>query len=141
MNYLLLLLLLTLFSHTTQEQQNPLVNTRWEYTVAEDCISYITFKADGTYENYNCEMNYPYSGKYEIKKNTITLIEIDLLSNVPSVNEENNYKTGIIRRNKFVNNGKSLQYISWENYDHENNKWSGDIIFPPNEIFYIKVTQ
>jgi len=139
MNYLLLLL--TLFSYTTQEQQNPLVNTKWEYKFLEYCSSYLTFKADGTYENYNCERDYHYSGKYEIKKDTIYLIEIDLLSDVPSVNEENNYKTGIICRNKLIYKGSFLQYVSWENYDHENKKWSGDIVFPLNKIFYIKVPQ
>ncbi|HRB71734.1 hypothetical protein [Flavobacterium sp. WV_118_3] len=139
MNYLLLLL--TIFSFAIQEKQNPLVNTKWEYKFLEHCISSIIFKADGTYENYNCEMNYPYSGKYEIKKDTITLIEIDLLSNVLSVNEENNYKTRIIRKNKLVNKGEYLQYISWENYDYENKKWSGDVVFPPNEIIYKKIAQ
>ncbi|MEO4005318.1 hypothetical protein [Flavobacterium sp. CAU 1735] len=139
MNYLLLLL--TMFSYTIQEKQNPLANTRWEYTVAKDCISYLTFKADGTYEEYNCERDYPYSGKYKIQKDTIHLIEIDLLSDVPSVNEENNYKTGIIRRNKLIYKGPFLQYISSENYDFENKKWSNDIIFPLNEIFYIKVAK
>ena len=138
MNYLLLL---TLFSFATQEKQNPLVNTKWEYKVVENCISYIIFKEDGTYEDYSCERSYHYSGRYEIKKDTITLIEIDLLSNVLSVNEENNYKTGIICRNKLIYKRNFLQYISSESYDPENKKWSGDIIFPPNKIFYITVAQ
>ncbi|THF52784.1 hypothetical protein E6C50_00805 [Flavobacterium supellecticarium] len=137
MNYLLLLL--TLFSYTKQEQQNPLVNTKWEYKVAKNCISYLTFKADGTYEDYSCERYLTYSGKYEIKKDTITLFEIGFESEVPSVNEENNNKKVTTCRNKLIYKGRLLQYISSENYDFENKKWSGDIIFPPNEIFYIKV--
>ncbi len=136
MNYLLILFLL--LSCTMQERQNPLVNTKWEYKVAEGCLSYITFKKNGTYENYNCEMDYPYSGKYEIKNDTIYLIEIDLESNVPSVNKKNNYKKVITRRSKLVNKGDSLQYFSWEAF--ENKKWS-EPIMPPNEIFYKKVVK
>ncbi|WP_347069872.1 hypothetical protein [Flavobacterium sp. WV_118_3] len=139
MNYLLLLF--SLFSYTIQEQQNPLVNTKWEYKFAENCISYLTFKADGTYEDYSYERYLTYSGKCEIIKDTITLFEIGFESEVPDVNEENNYKTGIICKNKLIYKGSFLQYVSCENYDPENKKWSGDIVFPSNKIFYIKVAQ
>ena len=139
MKYLVLLFLL--FSCKIQEKRNLLITNKWEYKFAEDCISNILFRADGTYENYNCERDYPYSGIYKIKRDTIYLIEIDLLSDVPSINEENNYKTGIICKNKLIYKGSFLQYVSWESYDPENKKWSGDIVFPSNKIFYIKVAQ
>lgn len=129
MNYLLILLML--FSCNMQEKKNPLINTKWEYKVAEGCVSYITFKADGTYEDYNCERDYPFSGKYELKKDTIYLIEIDLASDLPGE------KRKVIKgRSKYLYKGESLQYVSWE--DFKNEKWS-DITFPPNVIFYKKV--
>ncbi|MBA3706139.1 MAG: hypothetical protein H0W84_09640 [Bacteroidetes bacterium] len=136
MNYLLLSFVL--LSCNMQEKANPLVNTKWEYKVAEDCVSYITFKKDSTYENYNCEMNYPYSGKYEIKNDTIYLIEIDLASNVTSVNKKNNYKKVITRRSKLINKGESLQYVSWEAF--KDKKWS-EATIPPKEILYKKVVK
>lgn len=136
MNYILLSFLL--LSCNAQEKQGlpSLVNTKWEYKVAEGCISYIAFKADSTYEDYNCERDYPFSGKYEIKNDTIYLIEIDLASNVPSVNKKNNYKKVITRRSKLINKGKFLQYVSWEAF--KNKKWS-EAVTPPNEIRYKKV--
>lgn len=136
MHYIFFLLML--LSSNLHEKQNSLINTKWEYKVAEGCISYISFKKNGTYENYNCEMDYPYSGKYEIKNDTIYLIEIDLKSNVPSINKKNNYKKVITRRSKLVNKGDSLRYVSWEAF--ENKKWS-EPITPPNEIFYKKVVK
>ncbi|GAP68177.1 hypothetical protein BA6E_102175 [Bacteroidales bacterium 6E] len=133
MHYILFIFML--LPCNLHEKQKALINTKWEYKVAEGCVSYITFKKNGTYENYNCEMDYPYSGKYEIKNDTIYLLEIDLESNVPSINKRNNYKKVITRRSKLVNKGDSLWYVSWEAF--ENKKWSKPIT-PPNEIFYKK---
>ena len=133
MKYLFILLML--FSCNTQEK-NLLINTKWEYTVTKDCVSYISFMANGTYEDYDCERDYSFSGKYEITNDTIYLIEIDLESNLPDINEENNYKKVITRRITLINRGQYIQYVSWEAF--ENNKWL-EPISPPNDIFYKKV--
>jgi hypothetical protein len=58
-----------------------LVNTKWTFKIADSCTNYISFKED-TYEEYNCELDYPSTGKYSIKEDTLYLVEIDLKSNL-----------------------------------------------------------
>ncbi len=129
-----ILLLLTLSSYTIQEQQNPLANTRWEYTVAEGCVNYFFFKADGTYENYCCEMDYPFSGTYEQKGNTIFFIEIDLASNLP-------VETKKIVKNRMKARIKKDKLRFFDQEDFIDGKWiksDGKTIW---KIFYIKVAK
>lgn len=130
------ILLFMLISYIMQEKQNPLANTKWEYKVADGCVSYISFKKDMKYIDYNCEMDYPYSGKYEIVNDTIYLIELDLISNLPNVNKKNNFKKVVKRRIKLIKNGDSLLYFSWEAF--ENKKWAENNIIS-NKIFYKKI--
>ncbi len=59
--------------------------TKWQRKVADRCINYISFTND-SYEDYNCETDFPYSGKYKIKGDTLYLTEIDLKSNLPGKN-------------------------------------------------------
>ena len=130
MNYLLLLL--TLFSYTTQEQQNPLVNTKWEYTVAEGCVNYILFRANGIYENYSCEIDYPFSGTYELKGGIIYFVEIDLASNLPGETNKvvKNRMKGRVENNK-------LRFFDLE--DFVDGKWVKPKQDSIPEIFYKKV--
>lgn len=83
MKYLTLFILL--FFCKKQEKQGlpELINTRWEYKVAQCCTDYIFFKKDSTYEDYNCEIDFPFSGKYNVKKDTIYMTEIGLSSELP----------------------------------------------------------
>ena len=127
-----LLLLLTLFSYTTRKQQNPLVNTRWEYKVNEDCINYVYFKENNDYEDYNCEITYPFSGKYEFKKDTIYLIEIDFISDLPE-----NTKKDIKSRMKGIIQNDQLKFFDREDFIDE--KWVKPKLNPIPEIFYKKV--
>ncbi len=110
-----------------------MLDTKWECLVYEDCISYITFKSDSTYEDYNCERDYPFFGKYEVKKDTIYLIEIDLASELPGETRK-----VIIGRSKYLFKEESLKYISWE--DFKNDKWS-NIIFLTSDIFFKKAKE
>jgi hypothetical protein len=110
---------------------NPLINTKWEYKVVDGCISYIIFKTDCTYEDYNCERDYPFNGKYKLKQDTIYLTEIDLLSDLSEEKRE------VIKgRSKYLYKEEYIEYISWEAY--ENKKWS-EPIKPPQKIYYKKV--
>jgi hypothetical protein len=128
MYYILLSFLL--ISCNLQEKQITLANTKWEYKVSEGCISYITFKADSTYEDYDCERDYPNHGKYEFRSDTVFLIAIDLSSDLPGKNKK------IVKgRSKYIFKKESLKYICWE--DFVNGKWS-NITLPQNEILYMK---
>ncbi len=135
MNYMLLFIFLLSCSAPESHGLPSLANTKWEYKVAEGCISYMAFANDSTYENYDCEKNYPYSGKYEMKGDTVYLIEIDLASNVPAENEKSNNKKIVTCRCKLIYKEGALQYVSWEAF--ENNKWL-EPVFPSGEILYKK---
>jgi len=139
MNYILLCFMLLSCNIQEKQELPSLVNTKWEYKVAEGCISYIAFKADSTYEDYNCEMDYPFSGKYKVKNDTIYLIEIDLASNVPSVNEKNNYKKVIKSRTKGILKDEGLKFFDRE--DFIDGKWVKPDYKPTQEIFYKKVVK
>lgn len=109
-----------------------LINTRWEHKVIEGCVDYILFKKGNAYEDYNCEMDYPFSGKYEIKKDTLYLTEIDLASNLPG-------ETKKITKAKYkvaLQNGK-LKFVSRE--ELIDGKWEQSNFKPTEEILYEKV--
>ena len=131
MNYILLFFML--LSCNVQEKQGlpSLINTKWEYKVAEGCISYIAFKADSAYEDYNCERDYPFLGKYEVKNDIIYLTEIDLATDLSG--EKRKVVKG---RSKYLIKGEYLQYVSWEEF--KDKKWL-EATIPPKEILYNKV--
>ncbi len=133
MNYIPLLLLLLSCRTIEKNTPNPLKNTKWEHKVAEGCISYIDFETDSTYEDYDCEMSYPFSGKYQRKNDTVYLIEIDLATDLPGEKRE------VIKgRSKYLLSGELLQYISWEEF--ENKKWQTATL-PPQKILYKKLNK
>jgi len=109
-----------------------LINTKWEYKVAEGCINYVYFNNDSTYENYNCEIDYPFSGKFQVKNDTIYLIEIDLASELPGETQK------IIKsRCKGILKDGKLKFIN--NEDLINGKWRKSNFKTTEEIFYEKV--
>lgn len=84
-------------SCNAQKKDIPtLVQTKWEYQVAEGFKDYLLFDKEpcgyskekeafnycdkkGQYVEYSSELDYPYSGVYEVKSDTIYLTRIDLV--------------------------------------------------------------
>jgi hypothetical protein len=60
-----------------------LTKTKWKYTVTTDCISYLTFTQDNTYQEDNCEWELLFEGTYKLSKDTIFMIEYGLESEIP----------------------------------------------------------
>lgn len=126
-------MLLILLSCNIQDKQKPLTlaNTKWEYKVAEGCVNYIYFNNDSTYEDYNCEIDYPFSGRYQIRKDTIYLIEIDLASNLP------NEKRRVIKsKTKGILKNDRLKFFDRENII--DGKWIKSGTKSIEEILYKK---
>jgi len=132
-----LLILLVFLSCNVKHQRISLVNTEWKYEFEDFCMSYITFKADNIYENYDCEWDYLFSGRYHIKNDTIYLVQFDFASDVL---QENNPKV-IKGRSTYLFKENYLQYLSWEDYDWKTEKWTRSCIFPGTDIIYKKVTE
>lgn len=63
-----------------------LTKTKWKYTVTTDCITYLTFTRDNTYQEDNCEWGLLFEGTYKVSKDTIFLMEYGLASEVPGEN-------------------------------------------------------
>ena len=70
------------------DKLSSVVNSKWVTGFSEflECYS-IYFKSDGKYEDFNCEVQYTFSGTYEVKNDTIYLTEIDLVSDLPGTTE------------------------------------------------------
>jgi len=138
MKYIKYLSIVLIFiSCNIRKQRISLVNTKWEYRFEDFCISYITFKTNNIYEEYSCELDYIFSGKYHVKNDTIYLVQIDFASDIMS---KNNPK--VIKGKSFYLFKKNyLQYVKWEYYDWKTKKWTGNYIFPDAEVIYKKVTQ
>jgi hypothetical protein len=120
-------------NNTTTVELSQLINCKWEYKVAEDCISYLVFKIDSTYDEYNCEWGLPYSGVYTIKEDTIFLIEMDLATNLPGENRIVN-----TARYKYIFKEYRLQYICGEIIKYEKCEY---VAFPSHAVFYLKKTE
>lgn len=88
---------------------SELIDSKWEYQVVENCISYILFNEESKYDEYNCERDYNRNGIYNISNDTISLIELDLVSNLPDET-----RVAPIARNNYLFMGDSLKYISRE---------------------------
>ena len=131
MNNLTILLLMLSCNFQEKQAVDSLINTKWQYKVADGCTSYIQFKYKGNYEDYDCERDYPFSGKYEIKKDTVYLIQIDLATDLPG--EKRKVVNG---RSRYLLKGKFLHYLGWEEF--KDNHWSA-IILPPHGITYDRV--
>jgi len=132
-----LLILFVFISCNVKHQGVSLVNTKWEYRFEYFCTSYIIFKTDNVYEDYNCEWDYLFSGKYYIKNDTIYLVQFDFASNVL---QENNPKV-IKGRSTYLLKENYLQYLSWKDYDWKTGKWKENYTFPDSHIIYKKVVE
>lgn len=134
MNYILLCFMLLSCNIQEKQELPSLVNTKWEYKVAEGCISYIAFKADSTYEDYNCELDFPFSGNYKVKKDTLYLTEIGLASELPGTT-----KKIVKRKCKGILTNGQLKFVSGE--ELEDGKWVKSDYKPTQEILYKKVVK
>lgn len=137
MNQIIFLIISIFFlncSSSVQQQETfpSLIDTRWESKIAEGCINYILFKKDNTYENYSCELDYPFAGKYQVQKDTLYLTEIDLASDLPG---EKRMVTKA--RYKVVLKNEKLKFVSRE--ELENGKWIKSNFQPSEEFLYEKV--
>ena len=84
-----------------------LTKNRWCNIIAPDCITYITFQQDYSYEESNCEWGLTFEGKYEISKDSIFLYEYGLASDLPD-------ETRIVNRAiyTYIYQGDSLRFVS-----------------------------
>lgn len=131
---ILLLMCLFVYCHAQKRKIPNLTQTKWEYQVAEGFKDYILFDKEpfgyskkkedfnyrdkkGQYVEYSSELDYPYSGIYKVKNDTIYLTRIDLVSELPGIT-----KTEIKSISKMIltENGltkvfyKSRNGISWD---------------------------
>jgi len=137
MKYLFLSLII--FSCNALEKKifPSLVNTKWVCNITEECTNYIAFNKDSTYVFYSCEIDYPFSGKYEVNNDTLYLVEIDLASDVLRENIKNNYKEDIKSRVKGILKDEMLKFFDKE--DFIDGKWVKVKYQPSKEILYMQV--
>lgn len=67
----LLNILLVSFIFFSCSSVPQLIETKWEYEVAEGCLNYIFFKNDSAVNLYNCEVDEIVYGKYFLENDTI----------------------------------------------------------------------
>jgi hypothetical protein len=132
------------------KKENTLVlsKTKWEYQVAEGFKDYILFDKEscgyskekglfnycekkGKYVEYSSELDYPHSGTYEVKNDTIYLTEIDLVNNLPETTEK---EIKVISKMVLINDRLTTVYRKRKRGDFWDEKW----IENP-EIFFKKV--
>ncbi len=101
-----------------------LIQNKWYFVVAPECVSYITFQQNFTYEEDNCEWGLGFNGTYEISKDSIILYEYDLASDLPNENKivNTHIYTYVYQRNRLklvsskkVNEDGTVAYISFPN--------------------------
>lgn len=63
-----------------------LMDSKWKKRVATDCITYLTFKKDNTYQEDNCEWGLLFEGTYKLSNDTIFLFQYGLASELPGEN-------------------------------------------------------
>ncbi|MHA4895367.1 hypothetical protein ACXZ1K_11480 [Pedobacter sp. PWIIR3] len=88
--------------HANPERMQNMKNTRWEIKDSDGCINYIFLKKTA-YNSFVCGFDFPRSGKYYIKNDTLILTEIDLVSDLPG-----NNKYGVTAETKWILIGKKL---------------------------------
>lgn len=54
-----------------------LVNTVWEYKIANGCLNTYKFRSEKIVDEYDCELNYTFKCTYRISKDTLVIIEKD----------------------------------------------------------------
>ena len=108
---------------------HKLTENKWYFDVAPDCVNYITFQQDFSYEEENCEWGLTLKGNYEISTDSIILYEYDLASNSP--NEDAIANTHIYT---YVYQGNRLKLVT--NKTVEN----GTVVntYFPDSIFYYR---
>ena len=106
-----------------------LTENKWYFDVGPDCVNYITFQQDFSYEEENCEWGLLLKGIYEISTDSIILYEYDLASDSP--NEDAIANTHIYT---YVYQGNRLKLVN--NKTIEN----GTVVntYFPDSIFYYR---
>lgn len=106
-----------------------LTKNKWCNVITQDCITYIIFKQDYSYEENNCEWGLTFEGKYEISKDSIFLYEYGLVSDLPD-------ETRIVNRAiyTYIYQGDSLRFLSNKTIE------DGKVIriYLPNSPIYYK---
>lgn len=126
------------FSCDAQKKNMPvLTETKWEYQVAEGFKDYILFDKEpcgyskekesfnycekkGKYVEYSSELDYPHSGRYEVKNDTIYLTEIDLVNNLPETTET---EIKVISKMILTEKGLTTIYFKRKRGDFWDEEW------------------
>jgi hypothetical protein len=113
-------------------KKENLIGSQWVSGFSEfpECYK-ITFKKNNHYEDFNCEVQYTFSGTYEVKNDTIYMTEIDLISDLPGTTE-----TEIKSISKMILTDKGLTSIYYKRRTGVgwDEKWIGN-----PEIFFKKI--
>lgn len=84
-----------------------LVNSNWQFKVADDCIYTFKFKHNNIGENYNCEIIETYEIKYKIENDTLFVQEFEFSEIDSTLNNKR-----LVRNDKYIYNGESLIMVA-----------------------------
>ena len=98
--------------------------TKWEYKFNEESISFIEFKSDGTYVEYDAEVGEHLYGRYKQPKDRLTLSQ-ELGEYDDEFEEGSRHRTPKQKFEMIINNGSQLGYID----RYKNGSWEDDYYF------------
>jgi|GEM_PF-2957789 len=111
--------------------------TEWDITIAEGCISILSFMDDNTYIDYNCEMEDTLYGSYKIEGNNLVLYQEGSIYD-KIYDEGSPHRIGKAKFKLSLNNDK-LRYILRE--DYFDGEWTKSKHTFPEDYYYNKIKQ
>lgn len=120
MKYLLIIMISFFCLFQSCTESNSIQGTKWEYKINEESISFIEFKADGSYVEYDAEVGEHLYGRYE-KTNDRIILSQERGEYDNEFQEGSRHRTPKKKFEMIIKNGSQLGYFdrlkngSWEN--------------------------
>ena len=129
--------------HSSADQildMRSLLNTKWQFQVADGCTNYYIFKKDSSSVYYSCESDEKYYGKYFVKDDTLYIHNFvtdtdSLLSPIESEHKSQESKY------KLVFKGNRLKHLERWSYSISNDSWTKDDFKFDEDFLFEKVEQ
>jgi hypothetical protein len=115
-----------------------LLNTKWQFKIADECINYYLFKKDSSSIYYSCESDDKYYGKYYVKRDTLYIHNFvtdtdSLLSSMESEHKSQQAKY------KLVFNDNKLKHLERWSYSVSKDLWTKDDFDFGDDFLFEKV--
>jgi len=115
-------------------ESHSIQGTKWEYKINEESISFIEFKADGSYIEYDAEVGEHLYGRYEKREDRVLLSQ-ERGEYDNEFQEGSKHKTPQKKFEMIIKNGSQMGYFDKLKGDN----WENDYYFIKVNEYYIRV--